>query len=430
MLFSIMLLSSPLAANYAFAASDDKNKKPKQTNCFSLGSFDAVLQCLKDASNQAFSVGSLDGVKGALTALIKLITGESDARKAADTNLQNQINHIQLTPGPQGPKGDKGDKGDPATFSTQTCPAGQVMIGINSAGTIICQTSSQVPADGTPCNDNNPNTINDVYLGGVCQGTASGQTCTTNPTPVLGDCRQVTCVNGQLVTTIDNSDLPSNNGNSCVISVCNNGVPQTTPTSSGTACNTSGGNVCDGAGNCVATLGCQTGQALCGNVCTDTSSDTNNCGSCGHACGAGAVCASGVCTCPAGQTSCQSGVCADLSSNVNNCGACGNVCAAGDTCTAGACVAPTVQHSNGLGQIYTDSFPLDTYTVTTATEAAMAWGHGTPVLGTCLDLSKIAYVEAGGISASWAYTGSAAGHVIQVAGNSASCPTSSDPIWH
>lgn len=254
MLFSIILLSSPLAGNYVFAASDDKNKTPKLTNCFSLGSFDAVLQCLKDASNQAFSAGSLDGVKAALLAVIKLVIGESDARKAADINLQNQITHIQLIHGPPGPQGDqgpKGDKGDPATFSTQTCPAGQVMIGIKSDGTIICQSSSQVPADGTPCNDNNPNTVNDVYIGGVCQGTASGQQCSSTPNQISGDCRQVSCQNGQLVTTIDDSDVPSNNGNSCSIPSCNNGVPQSIPASSGTACSSNGGNICDGGGNCV-----------------------------------------------------------------------------------------------------------------------------------------------------------------------------------
>jgi hypothetical protein len=39
------------------------------------------------------------------------LAAETDARIAADDDLQGQINTIELTPGPQGDKGDKGDQG-------------------------------------------------------------------------------------------------------------------------------------------------------------------------------------------------------------------------------------------------------------------------------------------------------------------------------
>ena len=96
--------------------------------------------------------------------------------------------------------------------------------------------------------------------------------------------------------------------------------------------------------------------------------DSANCGSCGHACGAGVACQAGACACN-GPTSQPCGTCnagtetrtcnadgtwnawsacsggANLQTDNANCGACGNSCAAGVTCQGGTCpcAGPTSQ---------------------------------------------------------------------------------------
>ena len=49
---------------------------------------------------------------------------------------------------------------------------------------------------------------------------------------------------------------------------------------------------------------CQGGQ-ICRGVCTDTSKDPSNCGTCGNACPSGVSCLNGACGCPSGQTPLQ-----------------------------------------------------------------------------------------------------------------------------
>jgi hypothetical protein len=56
-------------------------------------------------------------------------------------------------------------------------------------------------------------------------------------------------------------------------------------------------------------------------------SDANNCGTCGHVCGAGLVCCAGEC--------------ADITSSNLNCSACGKACGAGKTCCSSACFDTT-----------------------------------------------------------------------------------------
>jgi hypothetical protein len=73
-------------------------------------------------------------------------------------------------------------------------------------------------------------------------------------------------------------------------------------------------------------------------ACGDTTSDPNNCGSCGKVCsGATPVCNAGVCSATCGGLSNCSNACVNLQTNAANCGACGTACAPGQTCTAGAC---------------------------------------------------------------------------------------------
>ena len=115
--------------------------------------------------------------------------------------------------------------------------------------------------------------------------------------------------------------------------------------------------------------GCPDGQTDCDGTCIDPSSDPNNCGFCGLACGVGRTCSGGGCVCSAGYTDCLGiccaadevcvegfcqpalvepvpacgagltncfGVCADLQSDPAYCGACDTPCPT--FCQGGVCV--------------------------------------------------------------------------------------------
>jgi hypothetical protein len=79
-------------------------------------------------------------------------------------------------------------------------------------------------------------------------------------------------------------------------------------------------------------------------VCTDTQTDSKNCGACGTVCGVGMACMAGACAsvCPAGQSTCLDDggtgfYCADLSTDPTNCGACDTLCPTQTECAAGSC---------------------------------------------------------------------------------------------
>jgi hypothetical protein len=86
---------------------------------------------------------------------------------------------------------------------------------------------------------------------------------------------------------------------------------------------------------------CGPDQTSCDGVCVDTLGDHDNCGMCGHACGATEVCGNGACgaACPIDQMDC-SGTCSDIQSDPMNCNGCGMACASGDVCVFGECQPP------------------------------------------------------------------------------------------
>lgn len=88
---------------------------------------------------------------------------------------------------------------------------------------------------------------------------------------------------------------------------------------------------------------CRAAQACCSFVCTSTQTDAQNCGSCGHACGANQVCSAGACTCAPGYTLCGTS-CVDLMTDRFNCGSCGHACHIsppyGALCEDGSCYFP------------------------------------------------------------------------------------------
>ena len=80
------------------------------------------------------------------------------------------------------------------------------------------------------------------------------------------------------------------------------------------------------------------GGTDCSGTCAYLSSDSQNCGSCGHACKTTELCASGACTCDTSlYTECTQG-CVDTKNDALNCGACDAACP-GDApyCWSGQC---------------------------------------------------------------------------------------------
>ena len=88
---------------------------------------------------------------------------------------------------------------------------------------------------------------------------------------------------------------------------------------------------------------CALPSVVCDNLCTDLTSDENNCGQCGTECPVGSTCTDGVCSgeCPGGTVDCDPGAgldCININDgDNNNCGACGNVCPGGSSCVDGVC---------------------------------------------------------------------------------------------
>ena len=224
-------------------ADDDKKKK----------TFEEMCAKKKGNSPDALFCQAILGLQQSTDSFFDIFT----ELRLVDTDLQNQIDsffdifvELDDVADIQCPQGQvaTGTNLDGSLLCTditqyQRCPQGQVVVGIDANGEIICEgIPSQPPVDGTPCDDNDSNTINDVYLGGVCQGTPLEIEC-TDGTPTTeqfpGDCKeQVMCPDGNIGSIPDNSDIPLSecrvNDYQGICSIgawsCTNGVPICSPT--------------------------------------------------------------------------------------------------------------------------------------------------------------------------------------------------------
>jgi len=86
---------------------------------------------------------------------------------------------------------------------------------------------------------------------------------------------------------------------------------------------------------------CPSDRQACGGICTDTMTDSSNCGGCSVSCTITETCLQGRCMprCADGETSCADG-CHDLLFDAGNCGFCGNACPVGLTCNNSVCAPP------------------------------------------------------------------------------------------
>ena len=144
-----------------------------------------------------------------------------------------------------------------------------------------------------------------------------------------------TCVGGHLLDAADSALL---DGCVCILEGPGMG-PCVGPLAAGgapispQACTEMAVAACQEAGNVVVTQN----DAACGGG--------GGGGGCNPACTDGQVCENGSCVCPDSEQLC-SGTCIDTSSDPNNCGSCGNVCASGTGCQSGQCV-PCGNRSGG-----------------------------------------------------------------------------------
>ena len=132
--------------------------------------------------------------------------------------------------------------------------------------------------------------------------------------PIEGDCKGLRC-NGAGSTEIiaDDSDLPPDDGNQCTLDTCAGGQVIHPPAAMRTACNQSGGVMCNDAGACVQ---CVDGSDCASLICTSGSCAAPSCGDQVHnGSETGIDCGGPVCqACAPGQGcnvagDCTSGIC-------------------------------------------------------------------------------------------------------------------------
>jgi MYXO-CTERM domain-containing protein len=217
-----------------------------------------------------------------------------------------------------------------------------------------CPTSFPMKPNGTPCNDNNACTTNDVCTAGVCAGTATSGSCPETACATAGTCDSTSgnCTGSQPKpngTACDDGD-PSTFNDQCLSgrckgtpanqdpcygkadgTSCDDANPCTTNDAcsgyhcTGTAVSCSAPDQCHVSGTCLAATGkCSYGNKADGNSCDDGDANTNN-----------DVCKSGVC---AGTAI---GPVKDCTSQPD-----GTACTGG-TCKAGTCSTGTTNPPGG-----------------------------------------------------------------------------------
>jgi hypothetical protein len=229
-------------------------------------------------------------------------------------------------------------------------------------------------------------------------------------------------------------------------------------------------------GDAAADLGCaacDAGRICCDGVCVDPDSDPDHCGGCGTACStvnATPECRSGRCSwscstgfghCVSGNTGCETAL--DTVASCGGCQACDTVSSVGASCTDGACsyvacapghldcnsAAPNLDgcecatpaccgsscqttHDNGVGRLFYDCQPKNTYDATQATSACAAFTgdaslcHVMPCGG-----GKYAVCSDGAADCvCWGYAGGGvSGRVADSGSPSCSCPGGGSPSW-
>jgi len=150
----------------------------------------------------------------------------------------------------------------------------------------------------------------------------------------------------------------------------------------------------------VTSLPVTAGTQASGTCTADLNSDAANCGGCGYACPANALCQQAQCFCkdgytvennacvvapsitnsgngcPAGMSPCSDGYCYELSSSASNCGICGNQCPAGMVCSASTCSNVPTETATAVPATTTAAVTTTTTSTTTTFGPGTTWTLG------------------------------------------------------
>lgn len=168
------------------------------------------------------------------------------------------------------------------------CLSGTCSGGVCAAAQIgQCTTAADCPGSDSACSTR-------TCQAGIC-GVSFAAAGTATPDQSVGDCQRNVCDgNGNIASSVDNSDTPANSS-ACTEGSCSNGAPAQLPLANGTA--VGGGLLCQGgtAVQCISAADCAGSDSIC-------STRTCNAGVCGASfaangtsCGGGLSCQSGAC---------------------------------------------------------------------------------------------------------------------------------------
>ncbi|WP_424025566.1 hypothetical protein [Methanoregula sp.] len=299
------------------------------------------------------------------------------------TSCNGQCSDLSVDIGNCGACGNTCHSGQPCVNGQCGCKGGQTLCNggcpdltsdINNCGSCgnacptgsICRnskclnTSTVCPPGQTECSDRNcadltSDNMNCGSCGNVCQAYSK---CTNSVCVGMEDINTLECPQGQIECNGQCVDDTSDNNNCggcgriCPAgSQCNNAqcwIPGAAPT---LASPTSAGS----------STVCSSGQTNCGGTCTNTQSDSSNCGSCNNVCPGLQSCSGGTCGCSSGMTNCG-GTCANTQNSLKNCGSCGVVCGAGQDCENGKCITFCPSGSTTTGNCGSQTYSRPTVT--------------------------------------------------------------------
>ena len=218
----------------------------------------------------------------------------------------------------------------PAAATNTACNQGGGSFCSAGGACVQCNAAAQCAGSDTECHTR----------------TCSANACGVNNTAAgfvtsaqsAGDCHKNQCDGaGNIVNSVDNTDVPADDGLQCTSEICTAGAPSHPAVAVNTACSQAGGTVCSAGGACVQ---CNAAAQCAG---SDTECHTRTCS--GNTCGVNNV-GAGTATLAQTANDCLK----------NQCDGAGNIVSATDTvdvpvddgnqCTGETCVGSTPSHPN------------------------------------------------------------------------------------